>query len=360
MPPEDSTFFNVQDDVISDSQILSPSSGGAQGDRDVILSGALSLPKGKAKNLLHSSENGWSEIRLIDKDGRLRALKALKPAFRGQTKYESLLRKEYEISYSLSHTAIREVYDFRNIPGLGNCIEMEWVDGVTLTEFLSGGKAGADTRKKIARQLCDALTYIHSKQIIHRDIKPSNILITHNGNYLKLIDFGLSDADSWSILKGPGGTASFAAPELLEGKPADIRADIYSLGKVIALLLPGEKRLVRKCVMADPEERFKDVSEVKSALERKYWSFPQALLIAATVVAAIWFFGARGVPRVGPAMTRGGGQAMTKDSGPATREDNGAAMASSDPGDTTVTVDVGAIDEMFRQATEMIDDAGSQ
>ena len=212
--PDDSTFFSPANDPAS---------------KDVNMSDVLSLSKDEAKNLIHSSEAGWSEIWLIDKNGRFRALKSLKPSFRGQARYESLLRKEYEIGYSLSHTAIREIYDFRNIPGLGNCIEMEWVDGVTLTEFLSGGRPARATAKKIALQLCDALSYLHSKQIVHRDLKPSNILITHNGNYLKLIDFGLSDASSWSILKGPAGTASFAAPELLAGGVIDNRTETVSL-----------------------------------------------------------------------------------------------------------------------------------
>ena len=308
--PEDSTFFKASDDVTIDKQIL------------------------------HSSANGWSEIWLIDKDGRFRALKALKPSFRGQAKYESLLRKEYEIGYSLSHTAIREVYDFKNIPELGNCIEMEWVDGVTLGEFLSKGQPDEATARKIAAQLCDALSYLHSKQIIHRDIKPSNILITHNGNYLKLIDFGLSDADSWAILKGPGGTASFAAPELLSGGKVDNRTDIWSLGKVIALLLPKEKRIINRCLRENPAERFQDIAEVKSALERKHGFRPRAIVFVVILAAVIWLLGWS----IRSAFTKGGEP----------------AMAPSTPADTTTTVDVGAIDELFRQATEMIDDAGSQ
>ena len=310
--PEDSTFFPDKTPVI-------PS-------------------EAKDPILIHSSERGWSELWLIDKDGRFRALKALKPSFRGQARYESLLRKEYEISYSLSHTAIREVYDFRNIQGLGNCIEMEWVDGVTLAEFLSSGRPDRTIARKIALQLCDALSYLHSKQIIHRDLKPSNILITHNGNYLKLIDFGLSDASSWSILKGPAGTASFAAPELLAGGVIDNRADIWSLGKVLALLLPYEKRIINRCSRENPTERFQDVSEVKAALSKHHLGLPFIIAIVA-VVAAIailfirpWRLGASQQP----------------------------PQADVEEVDSLDFIDANTIDELFRQATEMIDDAGSQ
>ena len=324
--PEDSSFFP-------------DSSTGRRSQPDPSSHGRPDWP---SPRLIHSSSAGWSEVWLIDKDGRFRALKALKPSFRGQARYESLLRKEYEISYSLSHTAIREVYDFRNIPGLGNCIEMEWVDGVTLTEFLSNVRPDRTIARKIALQLCDALSYLHSKQIIHRDLKPSNILITHNGNYLKLIDFGLSDASSWSILKGPAGTASFAAPELLAGGVVDNRADIWSLGKVIALLLPDEKRIISRCMRDTPADRFQDVTEVKSALERKHGFWPKAIIFMAILATIFWFFG-WGWP-IRSVVTRGSEPAMTP----------------SEPADTTVNVDVGAIDELFRQATEMIDDAGSQ
>ncbi len=320
--PEDSTFFTNRGSAPLNNREPDPlnkrSLSGAEGPR-----------------LIHSSESGWSETWLIDKDGRFRILKALKPSFRGQARYESLLRKEYEIGYSLSHTAIREVYDFRNIPGLGNCIEMEWVDGVTLAEFLSKGHSGKTILRKIALQLCDALSYLHSKQIVHRDLKPSNILITHNGNYVKLIDFGLSDADSWSILKGPAGTESYAAPELLAGDPVDNRTDIWSLGKVITLLLPSERKIARKCMMENPVERFQDVDEVKAALERKRRIWPLFLACAAAlgiiVVLGRWFNSAH--------------QPVNE---------------SAEKPDTTTVIDAEAIDELFRQATEMIDDAGSQ
>ena len=339
--PEDSTFFTNRGSapLTSREPLNKRSLSGAEGPR-----------------LIHSSESGWSETWLIDKDGRFRTLKALKPSFRGQTRYESLLRKEYEIGYSLSHTAIREVYDFRNIPELGNCIEMEWVDGVTLAEFLSKGHPGKNTLRKIALQLCDALSYLHSKQIIHRDLKPSNILVTHNGNYVKLIDFGLSDADSWSILKGPAGTESYAAPELLAGNPVDNRTDIWSLGKVISLLLPEERKIVRRCMMENPDERFQDVDEVRSALERKRRVWPLLLACAATlgifVVLGRWF-GSAHQPGIDSANQPWFGSAHQ----PEAHQPGDERVETPD---TTATIDAEAIDELFRQATEMIDDAGSQ
>ena len=341
--PEDSTFFTNRGSTPLTNRGSAPLT-----NRDLDALNKRSLSGVEGPRLIHSSESGWSETWLIDKDGRFRILKALKPSFRGLARYESLLRKEYEIGYSLSHTAIREVYDFRNIPGLGNCIEMEWVDGVTLADFLSKGHPGKTTLRKIALQLCDALSYLHSKQIVHRDLKPSNILITHNGNYVKLIDFGLSDADSWSILKGPAGTESYAAPELLAGAPVDNRTDIWSLGKVISLLLPAERKIARKCMMENPVERFQNVDEIKSSLERKRRIWPLFLACAAAlgifVVLGRWF-GSAHQPWFGSAHQPDAHQQINE---------------RAEKPDTTTVIDAEAIDELFRQATEMIDDAGSQ
>ena len=64
-------------------------------------------------------------------------------------------------------------------PGLGNCIEMEWMDGVSLSELLKAGRPDRKLFRKLASELCDALIYMHNRQTLHRDIKPSNIMVTH-------------------------------------------------------------------------------------------------------------------------------------------------------------------------------------
>lgn len=95
---------------------------------------------------------------------------------------------------------------------IGPCIVIEYIDGLTLDAFLET-KPSRQTRRKVIEQLVDALAYIHTKQVVHRDLRPSNILITRNGNNLKIIDFGLSDADDYAILKQSAGTLKYMAPE---------------------------------------------------------------------------------------------------------------------------------------------------
>jgi serine/threonine protein kinase len=230
---------------------------------------AKGAPAGtSAKEIVSSSESGYSEIWRVDRGGRFRVLKCLKPQFRGDPLYERLLLKEIDIGYSLNHENICEYYSFGSDPDLGNCIEMEWVDGRTLEEFLSEGKRDRSLYDKVVGEICSALSYMHAKQVLHRDLKPSNILVTYNGDNVKLIDFGLSDADSSSVLKTPAGTAVFAAPEVRSGGKASVRSDLYSLGVVMSLF-PVRKYspIVRKLLSVRPEGRFGSVTEVQKALK---------------------------------------------------------------------------------------------
>lgn len=214
--------------------------------------------------LLHSSECGLFELWCADKGGRKRVYKALKQQFRGDSVCERMLRKEFEIGYSLVHPNVCEVIGFVDVDGLGNCIEMEWVDGESLENMLGRGRM--DNPSHIIGQLCDALSYIHSRQVIHRDLKPSNILVARNGATVKLIDFGLSDTDSHTLLKEPGGSADFASPELIAGDSVDCRADIWSLGCIISILMPSKKKIIRKCLQRNPDRRYATAGEVKAAL----------------------------------------------------------------------------------------------
>ena len=233
--------------------------------------------------LIRSNPESYCEIWRADKDGRFRIYKALKSEYAGDTVYERLLRKEFEIGYSLSHPNICEYYGFVNIPPLGNCIEMEWVDGLSLDSLLTRGDLGKALTAKIINDTCDALAYMHSKQVIHRDLKPSNIMLTYNGKNVKLIDFGLSDSDQHSVLKGSAGTQVYASPELIAGGSIDYRTDIFSLGCVIAHLSPAYAKVARKCCQRDPSKRFQSALEVKQAINHRS-RLPLWLAIASAII----------------------------------------------------------------------------
>ena len=237
--------------------------------------------------LISSSPESYCEIWRADKEGRFRVYKALKSEYAGDPVYERLLRKEFEIGYSLDHPYICEYYDFVNIPSLGNCIEMEWIDGCSLDSLLPRGAIGKTFATKIISELCDALSYMHSKQIVHRDLKPSNIMLTYNGNNVKLIDFGLSDSDSHSVLKGSAGTQVYASPELISGGSVDFRSDIFSLGCVIDRLSPSFGKIARKCCQRDPKKRFQSALEVKEAINSRPKAIWGIVVIVFLILCAV-------------------------------------------------------------------------
>mgnify|MGYP003440308052 FL=1 len=189
-------------------------------------------------NFEQMAEGAYCDLWRACKEGQWYVVKALKPQFRKAAQYESLLRKEYDILSMFDSAYVVKVYGFPNLPDYGNCIVMEWVDGVTLKQWLHGDRGDGHVpncheRKRIALQLVDALTYVHSLQVVHRDLKPSNIMITRNGGQVKLIDFGLADTDSYTILKQPAGTKGYVSPEQMQNSHTDERNDIYSLGVIL-------------------------------------------------------------------------------------------------------------------------------
>lgn len=240
---------------------------------------------GSEMELVHSSVFGYSILYRADRDGRFRIFKCLKPEFRGEPLHERLLRKEFEIGYSLRHPHLVEYYSYLNLPGYGNAIEMEWVDGCPLDQAsLSPEEAGT-----LADQLCDALSYLHSKGVVHRDLKPSNLLVTFAGKQLKVIDFGYADTEAHSILKQPAGTVSYAAPEVLAGESGDSRSDLYSVGKVLAGLPGIPQRVIRRCCQADPARRYSSVNELRKALQSARWGWWLVTGLALALLAlAIW------------------------------------------------------------------------
>ena len=253
---------------------------------------AQSTTEGRFEPVRGNPES-YCDIWRADKDGRFRVYKALKSEYAGDAVYERLLRKEFEIGYSLNHPNICEYYGFVNIPPLGNCIEMEWVDGCSLDTLLQRGGISKALAVKIINEICDALAYMHSKQIVHRDLKPSNIMLTYNGNNVKLIDFGLSDSDQHSVLKGSAGTQVYASPELLAGGNVDFRTDIFSLGCVIDRLIPGFGKVARKCCQRDPRKRFQSALEVKKAINNRSKTPIAAAVIVVVVVVVTAAISAR-------------------------------------------------------------------
>lgn len=248
---------------------------------------------------IHESPESYSILSRMILGGKLVALKSLKPEYVGNPFYEGLLRKEYEIGRSLDHQNICPTLDFINIPNLGNCIVTQWIDGCSLAEWLRTNprrslslskRTDRSAIRKILLELCDALEYLHRNQIIHRDLKPSNIMITRNGQNVKLIDFGLADADWYATFKNPAGTKDYISPEQMAGDSVDCRADIYSLGKIMQRM-GVYSRIAAVCAAEDRDKRYGSVAEVRSVIlekgKRRHWIAFAAIASVLAIVLSL-------------------------------------------------------------------------
>lgn len=238
--------------------------------------------------LIHSSQDGFNDLYRISRNGRLFVYKVLKPEYVGNIMYEDLLRKDFNIGFSLQHGNICQYYAYTYVPEIGNAIVMEWVDGVTLEEMMPKLRKDRKLALKVMKEICDALDYMALKQVYHRDLKPENILVTYNGNNVKIIDFGLSDTDSYSSFKSPAGTRMYASPELLAGEQIDGRSDIWSLG-VILTEIGGYPHVASRCLRRDREERYRTAGELYEDLRRRVERRPLFISLALAILAIAGF-----------------------------------------------------------------------
>lgn len=232
----------------------------------------------------------YCALYVATKHGKRFILKGLRPEYQDSPLHQQMLRREFEIGISVEHPNIVRTLDFPEMEGIGSCIQLEYVSGRTLGEFLAENPTAA-MRKRVLEQLLDAVGYIHANRILHRDIKPANILITTNGNNVRLIDFGLSDEDDY-LLHIAAGTAGFAAPEQATHCVVDSRADIYALGCIIRLLFPSRYRyIVRRCLAQNVSGRY-DSCETLSRSIRRYdrWSMiAPVMLVTILLLVSLCF-----------------------------------------------------------------------
>lgn len=223
---------------------------------------------------IYVSPEGFSRLYRCRRFGRLVVLKALKPSFVGNPFYEQALHKEFSIGYPLEHPHICRTLGWEQLPELGHCILLEYVDGISLREWIDRGLLTRPLADKLIGELCDALSYMHTRQVIHRDLKPENILVTFNGNNVKLIDFGLSDADDFDVLKIAAGTRCYVAPEVLKpGEAVDLRADIFSLGVILGEMAEvlhdaSLASVAQRCTRVHPQQRYASASDVAEAVRK--------------------------------------------------------------------------------------------
>jgi TolB-like protein/tetratricopeptide (TPR) repeat protein len=277
--------------------------------------------------------------------GRAVAVKVLSRELAGDARLKSRFDREARTISALNHPHICALYDVGD-----SYLVMEYCEGETLARRIARGPVPLDETLQYGLQIADALDKAHRQRIVHRDLKPSNIMLTGDG--VKLLDFGLARQDlepsdestTVEMLTEKGlivGTVQYMAPEVLLGKRADSRSDLFALGLILYEMATGKRpfdgsskpavigailerepaplselnpdappaldRLVRACLKKNPEERIPSADDVRlelralsegrpgslrvlpgglpAARARRSWSRPAAVFAAAALIA---------------------------------------------------------------------------
>ena len=188
-------------------------------------------------------------------------------------------RREAKLARRVTHTNVARTFDV-GVHGAERFLTMEYVDGVSLGHQLEhDGRYAVDDAVRIATDICRGLVAAHAVDIVHRDLKPDNILLERGGRTV-LTDFGIAVAVADGAAGTHGrivGTPAYMAPEQVDGRVVDSRADLYALGAVLYEMLTGERAWPGEHPLAvaaarllkpppDPREKMPDVDDALAAL----------------------------------------------------------------------------------------------
>jgi serine/threonine protein kinase len=256
--------------------------------------------------------------------GREVAIKVLPTHLAENSEAKQRFEREARAVSSLSHVNICALFDVGSQNG-ADYLVMEYLEGETLAKRLEKGPLKMEEVQRIGIEIAEALEKAHRQGVVHRDLKPANVMLTKAG--AKLMDFGLAKpsvamtaASDLLTPSGPTmsvaaltaatspltqkgmivGTFQYIAPEVLQGKEADARSDIFSLGCVLFEMATGKRafegksqlsvfmailenesplvssqqpvapkaldEIVKNCLAKDPEERISTAHDVKLQL----------------------------------------------------------------------------------------------
>ncbi len=232
------------------------------------------------------------------------ALKLIKPEIAADKKTIERFSNELKFARKIAHRNVCKMYDLGEEEGT-YYITMEYVPGEDLKSFIRRSRQlNVGTAISLAKQVSEGLSEAHRLGVVHRDLKPQNVMIDKEGN-ARIMDFGVARSVTGKGITGAGvmiGTPEYMSPEQVEGKEADQRSDIYSLGIMLYEMLTGRvpfegdtafaigikqksespqdprefnsqisddlSRVILKCLEKDKEKRFQSASEVRSELSR--------------------------------------------------------------------------------------------
>ena len=295
-----------------------------------------------------------------DRLGREVAVKVLAPGTSGDADRVRRFEQEAKAAGALSHPNLLTVHDTGQHEGQPYIV-FELLAGETLRQRLGPGPLPVARALDYAVQIAQGLAAAHERGIVHRDLKPENLFVNHDGR-VKILDFGLAklrpaldsdgrepDATTASEITAAGtavGTAGYMSPEQVQGRRADPRSDVFSLGAVLYEMLSGRRafrgasavetmaailkeeppelaairpdispaldRVVGRCLEKRPEDRFQSARDLAFALEAirgvepgprrprasRWWAWPAIAGVLAIVLLASWGLRPRPTPQI--------------------------------------------------------------
>lgn len=231
------------------------------------------------------------------------ALKVLPPRLLQNRDFLHRFRTEAQAQARLNSPNVVTLYSLLEVPA-GLILVMEYVEGQTLDKRIQSGLLSVDEAVRIFNLVLQGVESAHQMGIVHRDLKPGNIFITAQ-NEIKIMDFGVArilDSRDHTLAGSMLGTLLYIAPEQINGKEADFRSDIYTVGislfEAVTGRLPFERttdyslmhahilekppkprtlrrkvpkqleRVILKAIEKDPFKRFQSAAEFRVALVR--------------------------------------------------------------------------------------------
>jgi len=287
------------------SELTAAAPGSASGYSCNLEPGADLGPRYRILSVLGRGGMG-AVYKAYDKDlDRIVALKLVRPELANQDRAMQRFKQELLLASKISNKNVLRIHDLGDVNGL-KFISMAYVEGEDLHQRLARlGRLEVDEAVAMVRQLCSALAAAHNEGVVHRDLKPQNVLVDKEGNAY-VSDFGMARSveEGAAMMTRAGdlvGTPLYMSPEQVEGKPADVRSDIYALGLVFYQMLTGQipfadaggyqavyqrltsdppnpkvvnpalpnylVRIVLRCLERDPGRRYQSAQEILNDLD---------------------------------------------------------------------------------------------